>query len=253
MLRSAALVCSLLIALLHPLPAGEAPAPGTTPTPKPVVVNPVAKPFLGVKVDDNAANFDPVQGLPVSAVIPGSTAANLGIQIGDLLRTFNGAKLAAEADLAAAIGKTKVGDEITIELTRNNGTTPEKKSVTGQIAVRPQVGAINKDIAALREEVLALRKLQDERKSKELSLADMLKMLKDIEDNMPAAVAEFKKQYPKGEFNIQIKIDITSDKTAKEPITIGNQPDAALNPGNVTAPVETKDPAKDAPKDKPKP
>ncbi len=252
MLRTALILSLLVTYYLQAVSvAGDAPTPptpGPTPTSKPVVVNPTPKPFLGVKVDENAANFDPVQGLPVSTVIPGSTAATLGIQIGDLLRTFNGAKLSAEADLAAAIGKTKVGDEITVELTRMNGATPEKKTVTGPIAVRPQVGTINKDIAALREEVLALRKLQDERKSKELSLADMLKMLKDTEDNMPAAVAEFKKQYPKGEFNIQIKIDIVSDKSAKQPITIGNQPDAALNPGNVNAPVDGKDKPKDPPK-----
>ena len=67
-------------------------------------------------------------------------------------------------------------------------------------------------------------------------------MLKEIEDNMPAAVAEFKKQYPNGEFNIHIKIDIVSDKTAKDPITIGNQPGTQLGPDQATAPVE-KDPA----------
>lgn len=236
---------ALIIALLAPvaLVAGDAPAPGTTP--KPVVVTPAPKPFLGVKVDENASNFDPSQGLPVSAVIPGSTAALMGVQVGDLLRVFNGVKLTAEADLATAIGKTKVGDEITVELTRVNGGAQDKLMLKGAIAVRPQVASINSDIAKLREEVLALRKIQDERRAKELSLADMLKMLKEIEDNMPAAVAEFKKQYPKGEFNIQIKIDIVSDKTAKEPITIGNQPDAKLNPGNVDAPVE--------PKNQPKP
>ncbi len=253
MLRTATLVCSLLVALTLPsaLAAGEAPVTTPTPVPvptKPVVVNPAPKPFLGVKVDDNATNFDPAQGLPVSSVIPGSTAATMGVQIGDLLRTFNGKVLTSEADLATAIGTTKVGDEIAVEVTRTNGAVQEKKRLTGQIAVRPQVGSITKDLAALREEMLALRKQQDERQSKELSLADMLKMLKEIEDNMPAAVAEFKKQYPKGEFNIQIKIDIVSDKSAKEPITIGNQPDAALNPGNVGAPVDPKD----APKDKAK-
>jgi membrane-associated protease RseP (regulator of RpoE activity) len=235
-------VCILLLLPLVAVQAGDAPPT----TPKPVVVSPTPKPFLGVKVDENASNFDPSQGLPVAAVIPGSSAASMGVQVGDLLRSFNGAKLTAEADLAAAIGKTKVGDDITVELTRVKGAEHQQLKLTGQITVRPQVGAINKDIAALREEVLALRKLQDERHAKELSLADMLKMLKDIEDNMPAAVAEFKKQYPKGEFNIQIKIDIVSDKTAKDPITVGNQPDAKLNSGNVDAPVEK-------PKDQPKP
>lgn len=239
MIRHLALVFTFLLPAA--LSAGDAPAPVTPVTPKPVVVNPTPKPFLGVKVDENASNFDPSQGLPVSAVIPGSTAAAMGVQVGDLLRTFNGVKLSAEADLAGAIGKTRVGDEVSIDLTRINGAAQDKLSLKGQIAVRPQVASINSDIAKLREEVLALRKMQDERRAKELSLADMLKMLKEIEDNMPGAVAEFKKQYPKGEFNIQIKIDIVSDKTAKEPITIGNQPDAKLNPENVNAPVESKD------------
>ncbi len=243
MFRHVALISALLLPVA--LNAGDAPAPSNT---KPVVVNPAPKPFLGVKVDENASNFDPSQGLPVSAVIPGSSAAAIGVQVGDLLRSFNGTKLTAEADLAAAIGKTKVGDDITVELTRVNGTAQDKLTLKGQIAVRPQVGTINKDIAALREEVLAVRKLQDERRAKELSLADMLKMLKEIEDNMPAAVAEFKKQYPKGEFNIQIKIDIVSDKTAKEPITIGNQPGAQLNPDNVNAPAGADDKSKDKPK-----
>jgi len=245
MFRHVALVFTFLLPVS--LSAGDAPAPVTPVTPKPVVVNPAPKPFLGVKVDENASNFDPSQGLPVSAVIPGSTAATMGVQVGDLLRTFNGVKLSAEADLAGAIGKTKVGDEVTLDLTRANGAVQDKLSLKGQIAVRPQVASINSDIAKLREEVLALRKQQDERRTKELSLADMLKMLKEIEDNMPGAVAEFKKQYPKGEFNIQIKIDIVSDKTAKEPITIGNQPDAKLNPDNVGAPVDDKT------KEKPKP
>ena len=109
MLRHVALIFTLLLPVA--LVAGEAPAP-VTPATKPVVVNPAPKPFLGVKVDENSPIFDPSQGLPVSAVIPGSTAATMGVQVNDLLRTFNGAKLGAEADLAAAIGKTKVGDDV---------------------------------------------------------------------------------------------------------------------------------------------
>jgi membrane-associated protease RseP (regulator of RpoE activity) len=240
---------ALLFVLMMPVVAIAGDAPPQTP--KPTVVSPASKPFLGVNVDENGSSFDPNQGLPVTTVIPGSTAATLGIEVGDLLLTFNGAKLTSQDELRVAIGKTKVGDEISIELTHKNFDMLVKKTVKGPITVRPQVTSINTDIARLREEVLTLRKLQEERKAKELSLADMLKMLKEIEEQMPAAVAEFKKQYPKGEFNIQIKIDIVSDKTAKTPITIGNQPDAALNPGNVNAPIETKE--QKEPKDKPKP
>jgi len=226
----------LLLVLCLPLSvvcAGDAAT--ATEVAKPNVVAPAPKPFLGVNVDENAASFDPNQGLPVTAVIPGSTAAAMGIQVGDLLKSFNGQALKAQVDLARAISSTKVGDQVTIDLLRKADTGLTPMTMTGAIAVRPQVGSINKDLAALREEMLALRKQQEE--GKELSLADMLKMLKEIEDNMPAAVAEFKKQYPKGEFNIQIKIDIISDKSAKDPITIGNQPGAQLNGDNVSAPV----------------
>jgi membrane-associated protease RseP (regulator of RpoE activity) len=241
MLRYVALL--LLLAPTCALVAGEAPAT----TPKPVVVSPAPKPFLGVNINENAPNFDPEQGLPVTTVVPGSTAATIGIQVGDLLRSFNGKKLSAQSDLAAALSATKVGDEVLVEITRLKDKTQEKLTLKGPISVRPQVGTINKELAALREEVLTLRKAQDERKAKELSLADMLKMLKEIEDNMPAAVAEFKKQYPKGEFNIQIKIDIVSDKTAKDPVTIGNEPGATLTPTNVNAPIESSDPVKPKP------
>jgi C-terminal processing protease CtpA/Prc len=215
---------------------------------------PAPKPFLGVNVDENAASFDPNQGLPVTAVIPGSSAAAMGIQVGDLLKVFNGQPLKSQADLARAIGSTKVGDEVTITLMRKVGDELTTVNAKGAIAVRPQVGSINKDLAALREEMLSLRKQQEAHKGKELSLADMLTMLKEIEDNMPAAVAEFKKQYPKGEFNIHITIDIVSDKTAKDPLTIGNQPGAQLNGNNVTQPVSPADkPAPGGQQDPPKP
>jgi beta-lactamase regulating signal transducer with metallopeptidase domain len=131
-------------------------------TPKPTLVNPTSKPFLGVTVDENGANFDPNQGLPVNTVIPGSTAATIGIEVGDLLLTFNGAKLTSLDELNAAIGKIKVDDEISIELTRKIFNKLMKKTVKGPISVRPQVASI--DMARLREEELTLRRLQEERK-----------------------------------------------------------------------------------------
>ncbi len=226
------LIISVLFlgAIVSSLQAADA----TTPN----VVTAAPKPFLGVNVDENAASFDPNQGLPVTAVIPGSTAAGIGIMVGDLLKAFNKQPLRSQADLARAIMSTKVGDQITVDLMRKNGDAYETKSFTGVISVRPQVKSINRDLATLRQEMLELRRKQESYKQEQLSLADMLKMLKEIEDNMPAAVAEFKKQYPNGEFNIQIKIDIISDKKAKDPITIGNQPGAQLNGENVNLPVE---------------
>jgi membrane-associated protease RseP (regulator of RpoE activity) len=233
-LLASAVLCSAVA-----LGAGEAPP---VPTP-PAVVSPAAKPFLGVNVDEAAASFDPAQGLPVTVVIPGSTAATLGIQAGDLLQSFNGKPLRSQADLAAALGATKVGDNVTIELARKQGDKSEKKTVSGAISERPQVRTLNTDLAKLREEVVQLRAKAEEKKQQEISLAEILKQLKEIEQNLPAAVAEFKKQYPNGDFNISIKIDITSDRTAKKPIEVGNQPQADVKAEDPKDPKAPKAPA----------
>lgn len=209
---------------------------------KPAIVAAAPKPFLGVTVDENAASFDPALGLPVMAVIPGSSAAALGIQAGDRLLSLNGKGLRSQPDLAAALGAVKVGDTVTIELTRKTGDKDEKKTVSGAIQERPQVRTLNRDLAALRDEVLQLRGKAEDKKS--ITLAEVLRQLKEIEANLPAAVADFKKQYPNGEFNISIKIDITSDKNAKQPLEVGNQPGASLKPQDADKPVEGAKPPK---------
>ena len=210
-----------------------------TPTTPPATntVSPAAKPFLGVNVDEAAASFDPAQGLPVTVVIPGSTAATLGLMAGDLLNTFNGKPLRSQADLAAGLNASKVGDTVTIELTRKQGDKSEKKSVSGPITERPQVRTLNTDLAKLRDEVVQLRAKAEEKKKQEISLAEILIQLKEIEQNLPAAVAEFKKQYPNGDFNLSIKIDIVSDRTAKKPIEVGNQPQADVKAEDLKAPA----------------
>ncbi len=239
-LLSVAVILSSVLALS----AGEAQPNPVTPPPT-NTVSPAAKPFLGVNVDESSASFDPAQGLPVTVVIPGSTAAALGIQAGDLLNSFNGKPLKSQADLAAGLNSAKVGDAVTIELTRKQGDKSEKKTVSGPITERPQVRTLNTDLAKLRDEVVQLRAKAEEKKQQEISLADILKQLKDIEQNLPAAVAEFKKQYPNGDFNISIKIEITSDRTAKKPIQVGNQPQAELKAD------EPQTPAPKAPAPKP--
>jgi len=48
----------------------------------------------------------------------------------------------------------------------------------------------------------------------------VLQKLQDIEKDLPKAAEAFKKVYPNGEFRIVISLEITSDKTAKDPIDI---------------------------------
>lgn len=220
-----------------PLGAGDAP-PQVKPATGPVVVSPAPRPFLGVNTDDNSANFDPSGGLPIIAVIPGSTAATLGLLPGDHLMTFNGLALHAQADLQHALTLVKVGDGIAIQFTRKSGDKSESKTVNGIIQERPQIRTLTTGIRELGDELNRVRAMAENAKKKDISLAEVLQQLKELEQNLPAAVADFKKQYPKGEFNISIKIDIVSDKTASQPLEVGNQPsaDIKIGPGAAIAP-----------------
>jgi hypothetical protein len=237
-----ALVC--LGAASTALSAGDAPPPVKAP-PGPVVVTPAPKPFLGVNTDENSANFEPAAGLPITVVIPGSTASTLGLIPGDHLMTFNGQPLHSQADLLHALSLVKVGDGIAIQYTRKTGDKTETKVVNGLIQERPQVRNLTGGIRSLSEEVNGLRALVDANKKKEISLVEVLQQLKELEQNLPAAVADFKKQYPNGVFNISIKIDITSDKSASQVIEVGNQPSADIKtaPGAPATPTPKTDDA----------
>jgi hypothetical protein len=229
------------------LSAGDAPPP-VKPPPGPVVVTPAPRPFLGVNTDDNSANFEPALGLPITVVIPGSTAATLGLIAGDHLMTFNGQPLHAQADLLHALSLVKVGDAIAIQYTRKVGDKSETRSANGLIQERPQVRTMVSSMRDLSTEVNGLRALVDANKKKEISLVEVLQQLKELEQNLPAAVADFKKQYPKGEFNISIKIEITSDKSASQVVEVGNQPSADIKtaPGAPATPTPKADKADDA-------
>ena len=226
--------------------AGDA-APPAKPPATQTVVSPAPKPFLGVNVDENSANFDPTQGLPITVVIPGSTAASLGLTPGDHLLTFNSQALHAQSDLLHALQQVKVDDTIAIQYTRKQGEKSETKNASGPITERPQVKTLTRDLSTLRDDVQRLRSLVDDKKQKEISLVEVLRQLKELEQNLPAAVADFKKQYPNGEFNISIKIDIVSDKTAKQVIEIGNQPSADLKTSDPAAKAGDKSAAPAAP------
>jgi hypothetical protein len=245
-MKATARVAALALACLGAagaITAGDAPPPQVKPTAGPVVVTPAPKPFLGVNTDENSANFEPAQGLPITVVIPGSTAATLGLVPGDHLLTFNGQPLHAQADLMHALSLVKVGDPVAIQYARKVGDKTESKSVNGLIQERPQVSTLTRTARDLSVEVNGLRTLIEANKKKEISLVEVLQQLKELEQNLPAAVADFKKQYPKGEFNISIKIEITSDKTASQVVEVGNQPSADIKTAPATPTSKSDDAA----------
>jgi membrane-associated protease RseP (regulator of RpoE activity) len=231
----ALVACGLL---LVPLGAADTAAGGPPPPPAPAppMVSPAPRPFLGVTIDD-AAPVDPAHGLLVTTVVPGSTAAQLGINPGDGLLTFNGTPLHARSDLSTALSAAHVGDTVTIVVARHGAPGGQPSAVTGALLERPQVRTLSRDITAVQVRVNDLAqqmlRLQDKRP---VTLQEVLAEVKEVEENLPRAAAAFKEQYPKGRFDIRITVDVTSDATASKPLEIGTQPNADLPlPGPDTA------------------
>jgi uncharacterized protein len=94
--------------------------------------------FLGAKVvavpDDIRDRFklEAGNGVLIEQVIPNSTAEAAGFKAGDVLLTFNGAKIASAGALVQAIAGRKAGAEATIELRRGDELRKEKLTLKGR-------------------------------------------------------------------------------------------------------------------------
>ncbi len=73
--------------------------------------------LLGVELTTNATNAG--SGAPVSRVEPNTPAASAGITGGDLITSFNGAKIANGTDLTNAIAPLQPGAQATVGWVRN--------------------------------------------------------------------------------------------------------------------------------------
>ena len=176
------------------------------------------KPFLGVRFDESAVSLDQEPGMPISEVVPGSTAQTMGLEAGDRLLTLNTKATERTDDLSVILGGAKVGDTVNLEYLRA-GT---KVQVQGVLVERPKPATLAKDVDRINKNLAEVRELAESQK-REPTLAEILQQLKDIEAGLPRAVAAFKKQFPDGEFDIRLQVVITSDKHAKNPIEFSNQ------------------------------
>jgi hypothetical protein len=242
----ALLAVSALVGSAWSADAGAAPAPapaaggGTPPAGNP----PAAadqKPFLGVQVDPNGV-FD--SGVPVSVVVPGGTAAAMGMLSGDIITAINKQPTLKAEDIKKAVENLKVGDPVVVEIKRKE----DKLSLSGVMQAKPAPPKSNAEmLAELKAQAAALQQRKDREPSLAEMLDDIVTKLNELEKNLPKAAEAFKKVYPNGEFSITISITISSDKTAKNAVLLGNQgdkkDDAKKDP----------DPAKDASAPKPPP
>lgn len=183
------------------------------------------RPHLGVQVDETLRAGAFSDGIPVSSVREGTTAAEVGILAGDLVLSVNGQVVRSLDDLKTQINATKVGDTVVIEVMRG-GTRQTLKG-----AMRAQPGLPPSPTATLDELKRKVEKIEQAAREPNLmrQLDELVRQLKQLEDDLPKAAEAFKKQYPNGEFTVSIHLDITSDKTAKDPVKIGNSATSATS------------------------
>jgi WD40 repeat protein len=80
--------------------------------------------FLGVERDDTR------EGVVIQSVIPDSAAARAGLQAGDVIVEFGGAKIAGVRDLVEAMRRYAAGDEVILRIARA-GAEKEVKTTLG--------------------------------------------------------------------------------------------------------------------------
>lgn len=106
---------------------GRRQPPSPAAEPAPVGVQDGGSPFLGIGL------MEADGGLQVTEVVAASPAATAGIEVDDLLVQFGKARIQTMADLEAALGGAKVGQQIELQLRHDGG----RKSVVVTLGSKP--------------------------------------------------------------------------------------------------------------------
>ena len=210
-----------------PMPAG---APGEAPVRGPQG----GRVWLGVILEEGAS-FDGKPQPKVTRVIPGSTAEKLGLQPGDQLTQLGDTPITSVDTFRTASATLKVGEMLTAKILR--GTQHLDLKATIEAPPRPR--DVLTDTDKVKSEIADLRSA-NERAATTSRLEELLTLLNTVQKGLPESAAEFKKVYPKGTFNIQIKIDIQSDPAVPNPTPLP----PAVVPPKITATALVAEPVK---------
>lgn len=103
------------------------------------------KPFIGVAIADINANIksrlnlSQDTGVVIVRVQPNSPAATAGLKVGDIITAVNNAAVSKSSDVTQDVQKVKVGDKVTLSITR--GGQQQNIDVTTAQAPQPRQGA----------------------------------------------------------------------------------------------------------------
>lgn len=174
--------------------------------------------YLGLAIDAAATTFEG-HGLVVLRVEPNSPAAVMGIAGGDRITHVDGNPLKIQEDLAKWLKAKNPGERVVIAALRTQGQNGGVETITYtgvlQELPRSRTSSLGNQLNELQAR---LAELED--KAKEPTLAEILERLHAIEQDLPKAAAAFKRIYPDGEFRIAISVEVTSHKTAPDPLAI---------------------------------
>jgi S1-C subfamily serine protease len=73
-------------------------------------------PFLGIRGEESDGKFT------VKEVVEGSSAAEAGLQAGDVILSFGGKKIRSDSELTTAIRERKIGEKVIVEVHRGKKT-----------------------------------------------------------------------------------------------------------------------------------
>jgi serine protease Do len=103
----------------------------------------VSRGWLGVLIQDvtrelaESFGMAKPQGALIAKVLPGSPAAEAGLEVGDIVLAFNRKNVDRSSDLPPIVGRTKVGRRVTVEILRN-GKAMQLTVKTAELPEEPE-------------------------------------------------------------------------------------------------------------------
>lgn len=92
------------------------------------------QPWLGISPGEGTAE---VEGVEVGQVVPGSPAEKAGLQVGDVIVEFDGAKVKEFDDLRQKVLEKRIGDEVKLKLKRKEEKRWVEKELKVKLEERP--------------------------------------------------------------------------------------------------------------------